>query len=96
MIKIEIAETKEDKKIADNIVINYHSYVNSARTVGRCLKYLIYFEDRIVGTFWIGSAFKPTPKSILNYFGKSQKEFDGIFNEIADNKRFCMIERIYF
>jgi hypothetical protein len=94
MLEIKIAEPKVDKKIADNIVVEYHSYVNSARTVGRCLKYLIYFENRIVGTFWLGSGFKPTPKNILNYFNKSQKEFDSMFNEVADNKRFCMIERI--
>lgn len=93
-LQIIIAETNEQKKIADNIVIQYHSYVASARTVGRCLKYLIYYENRIIGTFWIGSGFKPTPKSILNYFNVSQKEYDKIFNEIADNKRFCMKESI--
>jgi hypothetical protein len=94
LIEIRIAETKEDKKLADNMVIQYHSYVSSAKTVGRCLKYIISYEGRNVGTFWIGSGFKPTPKAILNHFGMSQSEFDKIFNEIADNKRFCMIERI--
>lgn len=94
MIRIEIAETKEDKHLADRIVIQHHSYVASARTVGRCLKYLIYYDNRIVGTFWVGSGFKPTPKSILNHFSMSQSQYDDIFNEIADNKRFCMIERI--
>ena len=94
MIKITIADTPEEKKIADNIVINHHSYVASARTVGRCLKYLIHLDNRIIGTFWIGSGFKPTPKAILNYFNMNQKEYDKIFNSIADNKRFCMSERI--
>jgi hypothetical protein len=47
-----------------------------------------------VGTFWVGSGFKPTPKAILNHFGVSQSDFDLIFNEVADNKRFCMIEKI--
>lgn len=94
MIIIRIAESKIDKKIADEMVVKHHSYVASARTVGRCLKYIITYENRDVGTFWIGSGFKPTPKSILNHFNKSQKEFDQMFNEIADNKRFCMIERI--
>lgn len=92
--EVRIAECKEDKKIADNIVINYHSYVASARTVGRCLKYIISYNKKDIGTFWIGSGFKPTPKAILNYFDKSQKEFDKIFNEVADNKRFCMIVNI--
>jgi len=94
VIKLTIAETPEDKKMADTIVVNHHSYVASARTVGRCMKYLIHYEDRIVGTFWIGSGFKPTPKAILNHFNMSQKEYDGIFNRVADNKRFCMAERI--
>ena len=93
-LQIIIAETKEQKKIADSIVIEYHSYVASARTVGRCLKYLIFFDDRIIGTFWIGSGFKPTPKAILNHFKLSQKEYDKMFNEVADNKRFCMKESI--
>lgn len=91
---LRIAETNEDKKIADSIVINHHSYVANAKTVGRCLKYLINFQGRDVGTFWIGSGFKPTPKSILAYFDKSQKQFDAMFNCVADNKRFCMAERI--
>ena len=93
-VVLTIAETTEDKKTADKIVIEYHSYVASARTVGRVIKYLIWYEERIVGTFWIGSGFKPTPKAILNFFGKSQSEFDKIFNEVADNKRFAMAELI--
>ena len=93
-IEITIADTPQEKKFADNIVINHHSYVASARTVGRCLKYLIHFDNRIIGTFWIGSGFKPTPKAILNHFNLGQKEYDAIFNSIADNKRFCMSERI--
>ena len=91
---IRIAESKTDKHIADNIVMQYHSYVSSPRTVGRCMKYIINYDGRDVGTFWVGSGFKPTPKSILNHFNMSQSEFDGIFNEVADNKRFCMMERI--
>lgn len=94
MIKIKIAETLQDKKEADYIVAKYHSYVSSTRTVGRCLKYLIYYQDEIIGTFWLGSGFKPTPKNILDYFNLSQSEYDKIFNTIADNKRFCVISRI--
>ena len=91
-LKIRIAETKEDKKIADNLVIDHHSYVNSARVVGRCLKYIISYQDKDIATFWLGSGFKPTPKAILNFFNKSQSEFDKMFNEVADNKRFCIKE----
>ena len=94
MLTISIADVPHLKKIADTIVIDHHSYVSSPRTVGRCIKYLIHYEDRIVGTFWLGSGFKPTPKSILNHFKVSQKEYDKIFNYVADNKRFCMREKI--
>lgn len=94
MLNIRIAETKFDKDIANQMVIQYHSYVASARTVGRCIKYIISYDGRDVGTFWIGSGFKPTPKSILNHFNKSQSEFDKMFNSVADNKRFCMVEQI--
>jgi len=89
-----LAQDKEDKATADALVRNHHSYVSSTRTVGRVLKYLIQYQGRIVGTFWIGSGFKPTPKAILNYFKRSQSGFDEIFNEIADNKRFAMAEKI--
>ena len=94
MLNIIIADSKYNKKLADSIVVNHHSYVASSRTVGRCIKYLIYYNDELVGTFWLGSGFKPTPKAILNYFNKSQKEFDELFNTVADNKRFCMIKPI--
>ena len=90
-LEIFIAESQHDKKIADNFVIKHHSYVASAKTVGRCIKYLILYKGNIVGTFWLGSGFRPTPKAILNYLGVSQTQFDLIFNEIADNKRFCLI-----
>jgi hypothetical protein len=91
---LTIANSKEEKDLANEIARNHHSYVSSVKTVGRCIKYLIWFEGRIVGTFWLGSGFKPTPKSILNYFNKSQKEFDLIFNQVADNKRYAMSEHI--
>lgn len=93
-IRVELALTKEDKQVADNIVINHHSYIAKAKVVGRVLKYLIYDGDEIIGTFWVGSGFKPTPKAILEYLGVSQKEYDKIFNEIADNKRFAMSKHV--
>jgi hypothetical protein len=90
-LKINIAISDSDKSICDQIVIENHSYVASAKTVGRVIKYIIHYENDVVGTFWIGSGFKPTPKSILDYFNKSQSQFDDIFNSVADNKRFCTI-----
>lgn len=94
-LKVEIAETPEQKKMADNIVVEYHSYVATPRVVGRCIKYLISVDGDPVATFWLGSGFKPTPKDILNFFDVGQKEFDGMFNEVADNKRFCILPNDY-
>ena len=93
-LKITLAKDTHARNRADNIVKEYHSYVANTRTVGRCLKYLIYYDNELVGTFWLGSGFKPTPKAILNHFNVSQKEFDAMFNTVADNKRYCMIKHI--
>jgi len=94
MLKIRIAKSDFDKTLANKIIMEYHSYVSSPRTVGRCIKYIINYEGEDVGTFWLGSGFKPTPKALLNYFEMSQSEFDKIFNTVADNKRFCMKKSI--
>lgn len=90
LLTLEIAETKAQKKLCDDFVIANHSYVASAKTVGRVIKYAILIDNDICGTFWLGSGFKPTPKDLLRHLDVSQKQFDFIFNSIADNKRFCM------
>jgi hypothetical protein len=94
MLHIRVAKSKQDKNIANEIVVKYHSYVASSRTVGRCIKYIVNYENEDIGTFWLGSGFKPTPKSVLTHFNKSQSEFDKMFNNVADNKRFCMIKNV--
>jgi hypothetical protein len=93
-VHIVFANSNDKLEISNKIVEQYHGYVASRKTVGRCLKYLIDYNNQYMGTFWLGSGFKPTPKSILDYFNMGQKQFDGIFNEVADNKRFCLIESI--
>jgi hypothetical protein len=93
-LSISIAETKEQKQTVDRLVVEHHGYVASAKTVGRCIKYMIYWDGDLVGTFWLGSGFKPTPKDILRFFGVSQSEFDKMFNTVADNKRFCLSKKI--
>ena len=93
-LNINIATSESDKKICDQIVIDNHSYVASVKTVGRVIKYIIRYENDVVGTIWLGSGFKPTPKSILEYFNKSQSEYDSMFNSVADNKRFCLTKSI--
>jgi hypothetical protein len=94
MLDLQIAQSKDDKDTANKIVVDFHSYVASPKTVGRVIKYLIRLDGELVGTFWLGSGFKPTPKAILRHLGKSQSEFDAMFNSIADNKRFVLIKSI--
>lgn len=90
LINIRIANNTTDKNIANRIVMDFHSYVSTPKVVGRCIKYIISYDGLDVATFWLGSGFKPTPKSILNYFDVGQKQFDSMFNNVADNKRFCI------
>jgi hypothetical protein len=93
-VHIVFANSDDKVEISNKIVEQYHGYVASRKTVGRCLKYLVDYNNQYIGTFWLGSGFKPTPKPILKYFNLGQKQFDSIFNEVADNKRFCLIESI--
>lgn len=92
--ELVFANTNDRIEIADQIVEKYHGYVASRKVVGRCLKYLIAYDGKYIGTIWIGSGFKPTPKDVLKYFGVSQKKFDEFFNCVADNKRFCLTHSI--
>jgi hypothetical protein len=94
LLSVAPAITKDEKKLADELVVKHHSYVASAKIVGRAIKYLIRYDGELVGTFWLGSGFKPTPKAILRHLNKTQQEFDKIFNEVADNKRFAMAKQL--
>jgi hypothetical protein len=88
--ELVLAETPAQKREAGDFVEKYHSYVGSSRTVGRCMKYLIYGDGTLYGTIWMGSGFKPTPKDILRAVGLTQQQFNLQFNALADNKRFCL------
>ena len=50
-LKINIATSDGDKSICDQIVIDNHSYVARAKTVGRVIKNIIHYENDVVGTF---------------------------------------------
>lgn len=89
-LKVWAAQSPSDNADADWLVRTYHSYVPTTKVVGRNIKYLAEENGRLVATFWLGSGFRPTPKDLLNYFGVSQQQFDTFFNEVADNKRFCI------
>jgi len=91
---LELVINNQQKEMVKNIIENHHSYVPSSRSVGRRIDWLIIYENRIVGMIGIGSSVYPPPKDILNYLNISKSEYKPIFNTIANNWRFCMMEKI--
>lgn len=80
--------------IARRIVENYHSYVPTWDSVGRRIDWVIMLDKEIVGVIGIGSATYPPCKDILTRLGVSKEEYKGIFNNIANNWRFCLIKSV--
>jgi len=91
LVTVRPATCKTDVSVCDWMVKNFHSYVPTVKTVGRVIKYLAEDDGKPCATFWLGSGFRPTPKDLLNWFDVKQSEFDSFFNEVADNKRFCIV-----
>jgi len=90
-VTVRPAVSEYDLATCDWMVREFHSYVPTIGTVGRVIKYLAKDDGQPAATFWLGSGFRPTPKDLLRWFGVKQSEFDGFFNEVADNKRFAII-----
>jgi hypothetical protein len=80
--------------IARRIVENYHSYVPSWDSVGRRIDWIIMLDKEIVGVIGIGSATYPPCKDILTRLGVSKEEYKSIFNNIANNWRFCWMKSV--
>lgn len=80
--------------IARRIVENYHSYVPTWDSIGRRIDWVIMLDKEIVGVIGIGSATYPPCKDILTRLGVSKEEYKGIFNNIANNWRFCLIKSV--
>ena len=98
MIYLEQVESDSQKQLVQFIIEEYHSYVPSAVSVGRRIDWLIY-DDTIVNQFslpqpigmiGIGSSVYPPPKDLLTRVGLSKDEYKDVFNEFANNWRFCM------
>lgn len=98
MIELIEVKTKEQKEQVKFIIENYHSYVPSNSSVGRRIDWLIYYGDDVfskcIGMIGIGSSVYPPPKDMLNYLGVSKEEYKQQFNNIANNWRFCLTEKI--
>lgn len=93
-VSLKLVETEEDKKIAKEIVENHHSYVPTFKSVGRRIDWLVVVDDEIKGMIGIGSSTYPPCKDILRKLQVNKDEYKAIFNNIANNWRFCMSEKI--
>lgn len=93
-VSLKLVETEEDKNIAKEIVENHHSYVPTFKSVGRRIDWLVVVDDEIKGMIGIGSSTYPPCKDILRKLQVTKDEYKAIFNNIANNWRFCMSEKI--
>jgi len=89
-----LVTTKEQQSLARIIVENYHSYVPHYESMGRRIDWLIEYEKRIVGMIGVGSATYPPPKDLLTFLDMTKKDYGILFNQFANNWRFCLVERI--
>lgn len=93
-VELKLILTENDKNIAKSIVENHHSYVPSFKSVGRRIDWLIFVDGKVKGMIGIGSSTYPPCKDILKRLNISKAEYRKIFNNVANNWRFCMTERI--
>ena len=101
-MKLELVDNYWQKRQVKSIIEKHHSYVPTARSVGRRIDWLIYHPDyenafgipQAVGMIGIGSSVYPPPKDLLRYVGMSKSEYKENFNSFANNWRFCMTKPI--
>jgi hypothetical protein len=88
--RLKLVETQYDRSLANNIIINHHSYVPTVDTVGRHIDYLIYWDKILCGMIGIGSATYPPCKDVLHYTNLSKSQYKQAFNSFANNWKFCL------
>ena len=101
-MKLELVNSQWQKTTVKRMIEKHHSYVPSARSVGRRIDWLIYHPDYVnalnvpqaVGMIGVGSSVYPPPKDLLSYVGMTKSEYKDNFNSFANNWRFCMSESI--
>ena len=101
-MKLELVNSQWQKDHVKRIIEKHHSYVSSARSVGRRIDWLIYHPDYVnalnvpqaVGMIGVGSSVYPPPKDLLSYVGMSKSVYKDNFNSFANNWRFCMTTSI--
>lgn len=93
-VKLVTVKSSYEKQQIKDIIKNYHSYVPSYKSVGRRIDWLIYYNNAVIGMIGIGSATYPPCKDVLSKLNITKEEYKCIFNNIANNWRFCLKERI--
>lgn len=94
MIELVEVTRPDQKSLVKSIIENHHSYVPSNASVGRRIDWLINYDGQTVGMIGIGSSVYPPPKDILRHLSLSKEQYKAVFNNIANNWRFCMIKSI--
>lgn len=93
-VELQIVKTEEQRNIARYIVETHHSYVPTFNSVGRRIDWLVIVDGSVKGMIGIGSSTYPPCKDLLVHLGISKSEYKQIFNNIANNWRFCMAEKL--
>ena len=101
-MKLELVNSQWQKDHVKRIIEKHHSYVPSARSVGRRIDWLIYHPDYVnalnvpqaVGMIGVGSSVYPPPKDLLSYVGMTKSVYKDNFNSFANNWRFCVTTHI--
>jgi hypothetical protein len=93
-VRLKLITKEEDKILAKQIVETHHSYVPTFKSVGRRIDWLVVVDGEVVGMIGIGSSTYPPCKDLLNRLSITKNEYKDIFNNIANNWRFCMSKRI--
>lgn len=90
-LELVLIENEAYNEIAKSMVIEHHSYVPTFDSVGRRIDWLIKYNGEFVGMVGIGSSTYPPCKDMLEYLNLTKKDYRSIFNNFANNWRFCLI-----
>lgn len=88
-IRLVKVESQAYRKVFDNIVKTYHSYVPKTAFTGRRIDYLIMIDDFAIGCIGIGSAILAL-KERDDYIGWDKETRLKNLNMIANNWRFTL------
>jgi hypothetical protein len=103
VLELRLVKTSSQKELTNQIIKNNHSYVPTTKSVGRRIDYLIYDvrdievfppDEECIGMIGVGSSTYPPCKDILARLSISKKDYKDIFNNFANNWRFCLVKKI--